>query len=81
MATEHGRRPALAGVPGVSEREVMDAREAADFLRISYDLFKRMAGQGKLPRHAVTERNYVYLRSELLEWLRSRPADGLLLDR
>lgn len=65
----------------MSEREVMDAREAADFLRISYDLFKRMAGQGRFPRHAVTERNYVYLRSELLGWIASRPDNGLLLDR
>jgi hypothetical protein len=53
-----------------SGREVMDAKEAADFLRISYSEFKRMAPG--LPRHAVTERRYTYLRSELLTWLLGR---------
>jgi hypothetical protein len=53
-----------------SGREVMDARQAADFLRISQSEFKRMAP--RLPRHAVTERRYIYLRSELLAWLLGR---------
>ena len=53
-----------------SGREVMDAKEAADFLRISESEFKRMAPG--LPRHAVTERRYIYLRSELLAWLLGR---------
>ena len=47
-----------------SGREVMDAKQAAGFLRISESEFKRMAPA--LPRHAVTERHYIYLRSELL---------------
>ena len=49
-----------------SGREVMDAKQAADFWRISESEFKRMAPG--LPRHAVTERRYTYLRSELLAW-------------
>ena len=53
-----------------SGREVMDAKEAAEFLRISESEFKRMAPG--LPRHAVTERRYIYLRSELLAWLMGR---------
>lgn len=53
-----------------SGREVMDAKQAADFLRISESEFKRMAPG--LPRHAVTERRYIYLRSELLAWLLGR---------
>lgn len=53
-----------------SGREVMDAKEAADFLRISESEFKRIAP--RLPRHAVTERRYIYLRSELLSWLTGR---------
>lgn len=48
----------------------MDAKEAADFLRISQSEFKRMAP--RLPRHAVTERRFIYLRSELLAWLLRR---------
>jgi hypothetical protein len=53
-----------------SGKEVMDANEAADFLRISESEFKRIAPG--LPRHAVTERRYIYLRSELLTWLLGR---------
>ena len=53
-----------------SGRDVMDAKQAADFLRISESEFKRMAQ--RLPRHAVTERQYIYLRSELLAWLLGR---------
>ena len=48
----------------------MDAKQAAEFLRISESEFKRMAPG--LPRHAVTERRYIYLRSELLGWLLKR---------
>jgi hypothetical protein len=53
-----------------SGREVMDAKQAADFLRISESEFKRMAPG--LPRHVVTERRYIYLLSELLTWLLGR---------
>ena len=53
-----------------SGREVMDAKQATSFLRISESEFKRMAPG--LPRHAVTERRYIYLRSELLAWLLGR---------
>jgi hypothetical protein len=48
----------------------MDAKEAASFLRISESEFERMAP--RLPRHAVTERRYIYLQSELLAWLTAR---------
>jgi hypothetical protein len=48
----------------------MDAKQAADFLRISESEFKGMAP--RLPRHAVTEQRYIYLRSELLAWLARR---------
>ena len=48
----------------------MDAKEAADFLRISESEFERMAP--RLPRHAITERRYIYLRSELFAWLLRR---------
>jgi len=51
-------------------REVMDAKQAAAFLRISESEFRRMAPG--LPRHAVTERRFIYLRSELLAWLTRR---------
>ena len=51
-------------------RELMNAKEAADFLHLPYTEFKRLAPT--LPRHAVTERRYVYSRRELLEWYFSR---------
>lgn len=50
-----------------SGREIMNAKEAADFLRISESEFKRIASS--LPRHPITERRYIYLRSDLLAWL------------
>jgi hypothetical protein len=53
-----------------SGKEVMNAKEAAAFLRISESELKRMAPG--LPRHAATERRYIYLRSELLAWLTRR---------
>ena len=53
-----------------SGKEGIDAKQAADFLSISESEFKRMAP--RLPRHAVTERRYIYLRSELLAWLTRR---------
>src|SRR5215204_953316 len=45
-------------------KAVMDAREAAEFLRLPYSSFREIAP--KLPRHAVTPSRFVYLRGELL---------------
>ena len=51
-------------------RELMNAKEAADFLRMPVGEFGRIAPT--LPRHAISQRRYVYYRSELLEWVLSR---------
>ncbi len=67
QTSEH--TPAVAVRPP-QEREVMNAEEAADFLRIAYDSFRRLAPE--LPRHRITERRYVYFRDELREWLMRR---------
>jgi hypothetical protein len=53
-----------------TSRELMNAKEAAEFLRIPYSEFRRLAPY--LPRHPVTERRYVYHRKELLEWVLTR---------
>ena len=53
------------------DREVMNAEEAADFLRLSPTAFRRLAPA--LPRCQIYERSgYRYLRSDLLAWLRTR---------
>ena len=53
------------------DREVMNAEEAADFLRLSPTAFRRLAPA--LPRCQIYERSgYRYLRSDLLTWLRTR---------
>jgi hypothetical protein len=53
------------------DREVMNAEEAADFLRLSPTAFRRLAPA--LPRCQIYERSgYRYLRSDLLAWLRER---------
>jgi hypothetical protein len=48
----------------------MNATEAADFLRLSENAFSRLAPT--LPRCKLDGKQYRYLRSDLLEWLRSR---------
>jgi hypothetical protein len=48
-------------------KEVMNSREAAEFLRLPYSSFREIAPT--LPRHAVTPQRFVYLRRELLAWL------------
>ena len=53
-------------------REVMDAKEAAEFLRLSPSEFRKLAAAGVIPRHPVNGKSYRYLRSELLEWVRRR---------
>ena len=53
-----------------TSRELMNAKEAADFLRMPNSEFRRLAPY--LPRHPVTERRYVYHRQELLEWVLTR---------
>jgi len=53
------------------DREVMNAEEAADFLRLSPTAFRRLAPT--LPRCQIYERSgYRYLRSDLLTWLKVR---------
>jgi hypothetical protein len=52
------------------DREVMNAKEAADFLRMPYSEFKSIAPS--LPRHALSERRFVYTRKELLVWMLTR---------
>jgi hypothetical protein len=53
-----------------TSRELMNAKEAADFLRMPYSEFRRLAPY--LPRPPVTERRYLYHRKELLEWVLTR---------
>src|SRR5215213_1740941 len=65
-----GRLHVLTSIGSAVPTWVMDAKEVASFLRISESEFERMAP--RLPRHAVTERRYIYLQSELLAWLTGR---------
>jgi excisionase family DNA binding protein len=53
-------------------REVMDTKEAAEFLRLSPSEFRKLAATGVIPRHPLNGKSYRYLRGELLEWLRRR---------
>ena len=53
-----------------TSRELMNAKEAAEFLRVPYSEFRRLAPY--LPRHLVTKRRYVYHRKQLLEWVLNR---------
>lgn len=54
-------------------KEVMDSEEARVFMRQSKDQWKKLAPV--LPRHPTSPQRYLYLRSELLEWIRQRQED------
>jgi hypothetical protein len=57
-----------------SEREVLTLAEAADFLRLSVST---MHQKRNIPRHRLPgSREYRYLRSELLMWLKGVPHTG-----
>ena len=51
-------------------KELLDSKEAAEFLRLPYSTFKRIAPS--LPRHPITEQRFIYHRGELIEWVLSR---------
>ncbi len=51
-------------------KEIMDSKEAAEFLRLPYSSFREIAPM--LPRHAVTPQRFVHSRRELLEWVLER---------
>jgi hypothetical protein len=51
-------------------KEILDSKEAAEFLRLPYSTFKQIAPS--LPRHPVTEQRFVYHRRELIEWVLAR---------
>ncbi len=57
--------------PPTHEREIMNAAEAADFLRLSLSQFKALAAAGEIPRHQIGERRYRYVRRELIEYVLS----------
>ena len=64
-------RIAAEAVRAPYDREVMNAEEAADYLRLSPTAFRKLAPA--LPRCQIYERSgYRYLRSDLLAWLRAR---------
>jgi hypothetical protein len=51
-------------------REVMNARDAAEFMDMSPASFSRMAPE--LPRCRISDKRFLYLREDLLEWLRAK---------
>lgn len=55
-----------------NSREVMNTKEAAEFLRMDISEFRRLSAAGQIPRHQISERRFLYVRSELLSWLLSR---------
>ena len=52
------------------QRAWMDSKEAAEFLGLPLDEFRRLAPT--LPRHKISERRYRYYAPELTEWLLSQ---------
>lgn len=54
--------------------EPIDAEEARAFLKMSKDEFKKRAPE--MPRYPVSARAFLYLRPELLDWLKSYGLGG-----
>ena len=63
------KAPALVDALGLSDRW-LDAREAAEYLGLTYDQFRAYAPS--MPRHNIGERSYRYYQPELREWLLER---------
>ena len=60
---------------------VMDAAMVAELLMLDIDTIRRMSRNGALPAHRIPGgRAFRYLKDELLEWLRSQPANNPALD-
>ena len=51
-------------------REVMNTRQATEFMGMTYNAFR--LHDPAMPRRQISKQRYVYLREDLLEWLRSR---------
>jgi hypothetical protein len=66
---ESGHRELLEKLEELSDRP-MSARSAAEFLDLGPDAFKKLAP--KLPRCKLSESRYVYLKSDLLAYLKAR---------
>ncbi len=57
---------------GDQDKQYMNTREAADYLRISPGMLNRMRVLGKGPRYAKLGRRVVYDRADLDAWLEAR---------
>lgn len=55
----------------MSQEEVLTTKEAADFLKVSVLTLRKMTRNGNIPAHRMG-RKYVFLRSEILEWVKSQ---------
>lgn len=51
--------------------EVLTTRETAEFLKVSVLTLRKMLKAGRIPSHRMG-RKYVFLRSEILEWVKSQ---------
>jgi len=57
------------GVSDVTRDEILTTREAADFLKVSTLTLRRRIQDDSLPAHRMG-RKWIFIKSELLEWLR-----------
>ena len=58
-----------AVMPELAQDEILTSREAAEFLKISVLTLHKALKSQDLPSHKLG-RKYVFLRSEILEWLK-----------
>ena len=54
---------------------VMDTAMVAQFLGVTVDTVRRKTREGRIPAHQMPGgRSYMYLKDELLDWIRAQPA-------
>lgn len=53
----------------MTEPDVLNAREAASFLRLNLKTLYKLVDECKVPHTRLTERRIRFLRSSLLAWL------------
>lgn len=67
-------RAEIATLNATPPKEVLDMQGVCELLdRNRHTIAKLVANEG-LPAHAISDREPRFMRSEVLEWLRNRPA-------
>ena len=56
------------------DREILNKKEAAEFLRMSVSTLERLMKEGKIPYAKIntTRRKVLFLKEDLIKWVKSK---------